>query len=601
MGWLTETAFRAKKLLLFVVALAMVAGASSYFTMSSREDPFLTIRTASIVAIHPGLSAERMETLVARPLEEAIISIPEIEEVRTTAIEGQVIIQVDAYFHVTDLDTTWDEVDEAVQGARPELPPTMGPVLVNDDFGDVSVVTLALQSDDYSPAELHDYAQYVRDRLLSVDGTRRVSILGVPEETLYVRVDNAALQAAGLTTNDIRTALDARSVTLPTGEVILSERRYALEVDGIVRTPEDIGGVLINSANPAVNRPVRLSEVARVEAGYADPPERLAYYNGRPAIVLAIDQEVAASAINYGDRVLARIEEIRTDLPIGVEMNTITVQKEKVEAAVYGVSRSVLQTLLVVSIVVVIFLGLRTGLVVGSIVPVVVLLTIAGMNVWGIPLQRMSLATIVIALGLLVDNGIVVAEDFKRRLGEGLERREAVSKTGRELALPLLSSSLTTMIFFLPLALAQNESSEYTRSISQVIVLSLGISWVIAMTVTPILCFRFVKAPDDNETKLGFVDRVFEKLENGYETILGFLLRARLLFIGAMVLAFMGGGWLMSTLPNQFFPSSDRAQILIYLDLPEGVSTVQTDAAMQTLLETVQNERLYPDVTDAAG
>ncbi|MGB3455992.1 MAG: efflux RND transporter permease subunit [Litorimonas sp.] len=601
MGWLTEAAFRAKKLLLFVVGLAMLAGAVSYFTMSSREDPFLTIRTASIVALHPGLPAERMEALVARPLEEAIISIPEIEEVRTTAIEGQVIIQVDAYFSVTDLDTTWDEVDEAVQGARPELPPTMGPILVNDDFGDVSVVTLALQSEDYSPAELHDYAQYIRDRLLSVDGTRRVSILGVPEETLYVRVDNAALQSAGLSTNDIRTALDARSVTLPTGEVILTERRYPLEVDGILRTADDISAVLINSDNPTVNRPVRLSEVARVEAGYADPPGRIAYYNGRPAIVLAIDQEVSASAINYGDRVLARIEEIRADLPIGVEMNTITVQKEKVEAAVYGVSRSVLQTLLVVSIVVVIFLGLRTGLVVGSIVPVVVLLTIAGMNVWGIPLQRMSLATIVIALGLLVDNGIVVAEDFKRRLGEGLDRREAVSKTGRELALPLLSSSLTTMIFFLPLALAQNDSSEYTRSISQVIVLSLGISWVIAMTVTPLLCFRFVKAPDENETKLGFVDRVFEKLENGYEALLGLLLRFRLLFVGAMVLAFMGGGWLMSTLPNQFFPSSDRAQILVYLDLPEGVSTVHTDGAMQTLLETVQNAERYPDVTDAAG
>lgn len=601
MGWLTETAFGAKKLLLFVVALAMVAGAVSYFTMSSREDPFLTIRTAAIVAVHPGLSAERMEALVARPMEEAIVSVPEVKQVRSTVIEGQAILQVDAYFRVKDLDTAWDEVNEAVQGVRSALPPTMGPIIVNDDFGDVSVVTLALQSEDYTPAELYDYTQYIRDRLLSVDGTRRVSILGEPEERLYVRVDNAALQAAGLSTNDIRIALDARSVTLPTGEVILSDRRYALEVDGILRTADDIGSVLIRSNNPSLSRPVRLSEVATVESGYADPPEQLAYYNGRPAIVLAVDQDVSASAINYGDRVLTRIEDIRTDLPIGVEMNTITVQKDKVEAAVYGVSRSVLQTLLVVSVVVVIFLGLRTGLVVGSIVPVVVLLTIAGMNVWGIPLQRMSLATIVIALGLLVDNGIVVAEDFKRRLGEGLKRREAVSKTGKELALPLLSSSLTTMIFFLPLALAQNASSEYTRSISQVIVLSLGISWIIAMTVTPILCFWFVKAPDENETKLGFVDRMFRTLENGYEAVLGFLLRFRLLFVGAMVLSFFGGGKLMSTLPNQFFPSSDRAQVLVYLDLPMGVSTVQTDEAMQTLLQTVQNADRYPDVTDAAG
>ncbi len=601
MGWLTEKAFGAKKLLLFVVVMAMVAGAVSYFTMSSREDPFLTIRTAAVVAVHPGLSAERMEALVARPLEEAVVSVPEVKQVRTTVIEGQAILQVDAYFRVKDLDTAWDEVNEAVQGVRPALPPTMGPIIVNDDFGDVSVVTLALQSDDYTPAELYDYAQYIRNRLLSVDGTRRVSILGEPKERLYVRVDNAALQSAGLSTNDIRIALDARSVTLPTGEVILSDRRYALEVDGILRNADDIASVLIRSNNPSLSRPVRLSEVATVESGYADPPEQLAYYNGRPAIVLAVDQDVTASAINYGDRVLTRIEEIRTDLPIGVEMNTITVQKDKVEAAVYGVSRSVLQTLLVVSVVVVIFLGLRTGLVVGSIVPIVVLLTIAGMNVWGIPLQRMSLATIVIALGLLVDNGIVVAEDFKRRLAEGLERREAVSRTGKELALPLLSSSLTTMIFFLPLALAQNESSEYTRSISQVIVLSLGISWLIAMTVTPILCFWFVKAPSETETKPGLIDRLFKRLEDGYLVVLGFILRFRLLFVTAMVLAFFGSGKLMSTLPNQFFPSSDRAQVLVYLDLPKGVSTLQTDAAMKTLLATVQSTNRYPDVADAAG
>ncbi|MGB5862752.1 MAG: efflux RND transporter permease subunit, partial [Sulfitobacter sp.] len=314
----------------------MLAGTYSYFTMSSREDPFLTIRTAAIVALHPGMSAERMEALVARPLEEAIIGVPEIDEIRTTVIEGQVIIQVDAYFRVKDLDTAWDEVDEAVQGTRSALPPTMGPIIVNDDFGDVSVVTLALQSEDYGAADLFDYAQYIRNRLLSVPGTRRVSILGEPEQALYVRVDNAALQAAGLSTNDIRNALNARSVTLPTGEIILPDRRYALEVDGVIRTSADIAATLISSANPSISRPVRLSEIATIEAGYADPPEQLAYYNGRPAIVLAVDQEVSVSAINYGDRVLKRIEEIRNDLPIGVEMNTITVQKEKVEAAVYG-------------------------------------------------------------------------------------------------------------------------------------------------------------------------------------------------------------------------------------------------------------------------
>ena len=600
MGGLTELGFRYKKVVLFVVALAMVAGLVRYFTMPSREDPYLVIRNAIVIAEHPGLSPERMEQLVARPLEEAVITVPEIKQVLTTVLEGQVILQLEAYFSAKDLDRVWDEVAEAVQAAAPELPDTMGGVFVDDDFGDVAVVTAALTSDDFSMEELFDYAQYSRDRLLSVGGTRRIEIVGAPSERIYLDIDVARLAAARVSVLDIEAALAARNVIASGGDVVTNDRRYLVEPTGRVLDPEDLRDVLVQTAN--LSTPVRLSEVADVRRGYADPPERLAFYNGKPAIVITMVQNANESAIDYGERALARLDEIQTELPAGVDLNTITVQKRQVESAVYGVSFSVIQTLFVVSVVVVIFLGLRTGLVVGSIVPVVVLLTIAGMSVWGIPLQRMSLATIVIALGLLVDNGIVVAEDFKRRLGEGVDRRDAISQTGRELALPLLSSSLTTMVFFLPLALAPNSSSEYTRSISQVIVLSLSISWVIAMTVTPILCFWFVKAPRESQGKKPrLVQRGFNWLEARYEALLLFILRGRWIFMGLVAASFAGGMWLFGQIPAQFFPNSDREQVLVYLDLPEGVSTEQTAAAMQTLLSVVGDRERFPDFRDYAG
>lgn len=600
---LSDIALSRSKLILLIVGLCMVAGAMRYFNMPSREDPYLTIRSAVVVAQHPGLSAERMEQLVARPIEEQIITVPEIEETLTTVLEGQVIIQANAYFEAKDLDRVWDELAEAVDAARPNLPPTMGPILVDDDFGDVAVVTAALTGSDFTMEELYNYAEYARDRFLSVPGTRRVEIIGAPDRRVYLSVDNVAMRAAGLTLNDIRSALDARAVTLPAGEVLLEDRRYLLEPGGLLQTANDLKSVLIRPSNPAFSgQPVPLSQIATITDGIADPPNRIAYYNGQQAIVISVVQEADVSAINYGERALERLEAIQSELPIGVGFDAITVQAEQVRAAVFGVSRSVIQTIVVVSLCVVIFLGLRTGLVVGSIVPVVVLLTIFGMSVWGIPLQRMSLATIVISLGLLVDNGIVIAEDFRRRLGEGVERRDAVSQTGKELALPLLSSSLTTMIFFLPLALAANESSEYTRSISQVIVLSLSISWLIAMLVTPILCFHFVNPPRASEGKQSrLVQRGFDRLEAGYASVLRLILRGRLLFLALIVLAFFGGGYLMSKVPAQFFPNSDREQVLVYLDLPEGVSTEDTDAAMQIVLETIADGDMFPDFRDAAG
>ena len=600
---LSKLGFDYRKLVLFVVLLGMIAGAFRYFTMPSREDPYLLIRSAIVSATHPGLSAERMEQLVARPLEEQIITVPEIEEVITTVQEGVVIVQVNAYFAAKNLDRVWDEVAEAVEAARRDMPPTLESLAVDDDFGDVAVVTAALRSADFTDDELFDFAQYARNRLIAVPGTRKVEIVGAPEQRVYLQVDQEKLAAAGVSAADITRALEARNVTLPGGEVILPDRRLPLEPSGLLQTVADIESVLVRPSDPRLQgRPVPLVELAEVTRGLAEPMRQKAFYQGEPAIVLSVVQNATESAIDYGARAVEEIDAIRADLPVGVELDTITVQAEQVKSAVYGVSFSVLQTLGVVSLCCVIFLGLRTGLVVGSIVPIVVLLTIAGMSVWGIPLQRMSLATIVIALGLLVDNGIVVAEDFKRRLGEGVDREDAIGQTSRELALPLLSSSLTTMIFFLPLALAPNESSEYTRSISQVIILSLSISWVIAMLVTPTLCYWFVKPPRASEGKKPrLVQRGFDWLEERYETLLLVLIRGRWIFLGVIVAGFAGGMWLMSRVPAQFFPNSDRQQVLVYLDLPEGVSTIQTEAAMQTVLATIDDDALFPDFQDAAG
>lgn len=597
MGNLTLIGFTYRKVAWLLVAIAMVYGVFNYFNMPAREDPLLLIRNAVIVANHPGLSAERMENMVARPLEENIRLIPEIENIETTVTEGQVIIKVEVYFQYTELDQIWDELSEAVEATRPLLPDNMGPIQINDDFGDVAVITAALTSKDYPMNELYDFAQYARDRLITVSGTHKVEILGNRTEQIYLTVNSAKLAAAGVSQSDLINIVGAQNTTQFSGELITQDRRYLIEPSGWYESVKEIENTLIPIRN---GNTVRLKDVAKVTHEYQNPPARKAYFNGEPAVVLSIVMQPTQSAINYSKQAKIKLDEVSASLPLGINLDIITFQAEQVESSVYGVTINVLQTLTIVLIVVIIFLGLRTGLVVGSIIPVVILMSIAVMAALGIELQRMSLATLVLSLGLLVDNGIVVAEDYLRRLSEGTERYKAMLQSGKELAFPLLSSSLTTMVFFLPLAMAQHASGEYTKSISQVVIISLALSWLVAITVTPTLCYLFVKKPDENQ-KPSIVQRIFNKMETSYESNLRRILHFRGWFLIGTLVIFLIGGWSIGLVENKFFPNSDREQILIYLDLPEGVSTEQTDNAMQTIMHSIENQQTYPDFDDYAA
>ncbi|MEM1059755.1 MAG: efflux RND transporter permease subunit, partial [Verrucomicrobiota bacterium] len=300
-----------------------------------------------------------------------------------------------------------------------------------------------------------------------------------------------------------------------------------------------------------------------------------------------------------------QIDAVSQTLPVGVTLSRLTVQGEQVAAAVYGVSLNILETLVIVLAIVILFLGWRTGLIVGAIVPSVVLATLAVMGLFELPLERMSLATLVISLGLLVDNGIVIAEDFKRRLEDTGDRDAALRETSSELAFPLLSSSLTTIVVFLPLLIMDTEASEYTRSITYVVLISLGVSWFFAMTVTTTLCHRLLPDPATNRGESrehpGLVRRTFRRLDRVYELVLRTILRRRWAYLGLMGILFCFGGWLMGLVPKKFFPDSDRAQILVYADLPVGVTSRATDQAVQKMMQLVGDKEQFPDFIDYAA
>lgn len=589
------TANRNRTLVLLSVVLAMAFGSYSYLTLPAYEDPKILIREAVVVTEFPGLSAERMELLVTKRLEEAIRQIPEVEEIRSTSRAGISIIHAEVYDRYFNLDQIWDDLRENVAEARAGLPEGTGTPIVNDDFGDVAVTTVALTADGFSMGEMHDIAQHVRDHLYSVAGTKAVELHGVQNERIFVETSEATLAQIGIDRNQLAATLRDQNMIQPGGVIDTGERMFVVEPTGNFDSLEQLRETLIPLPGPRV---VPLRDVATITRATTDPPVTKAYFNGKPTIVLAVSMLDGYRLLEYAPRLREKLSELESSLPVGYALDIVTYQADQVAASVFGVTTNVLQTLGIVLLVVVLFLGLRTGLIVGSIVPAVMLVTLAVMGFVGIPLERMSLATLVIALGLLVDNGIVIAEDFKRRIEEGTDRDAALKQTGQELSFPLLTSTLTTILVFLPLMMTEHAAGQYTRSISLVILISLMASWVLAMVLTPILCHRFIQADSSSASGAG---GMFAPLERVYSRILRTILAHRFAFLVSMAGVLAVSIWGAMNASQKFFPVSDRAQVLITLDLPSDVTLNTTDDEIERIMPILGDEERFPYIESFAA
>ncbi|MEL6548521.1 MAG: efflux RND transporter permease subunit, partial [Myxococcota bacterium] len=331
----------------------------------------------------------------------------------------------DTYF---ELDQIWDNVRKKVETVQRDLPVGTLRSVINDDFGDVSIMTVALRADGFTMSEMADIAKFVRDSIYGLEGTKRVDVLGVQEERIFVETETAKLHKLGISPAAIGHALAQRNILRPGGAIYSGGRQFVIQPSGAFETLEEVKGALVSA--PSTGELVRLQDFATVSRGYQDPPQRSAFYNGDRSVVFAIAMLPGLRALDYCHSLLAKLDNIQAALPVGYQLDVITNQADAVASAVYGVSVNVLETLAIVLAVVILFLGFRTGLIVGAIVPAVMLVSLTIMGFVGIAMQRMSLATLVIALGLLVDNAIVIAEDFKRRLADGESRETALKKCG---------------------------------------------------------------------------------------------------------------------------------------------------------------------------
>jgi len=605
---LTQIAFKYRKSVFLLLAVMLVNGVFAYFTLPSQEDPTITIREAIISTSFPGMSPDRVEQLITKKLEEEIRKIAEVEEIKSTSTIGLSIIHVKVYDRYFNLDDIWQNVRNKTTAAHKRMPSGTRTPYVNDEFGDVSVITLALTADGFAMGEMYDIAQHIRDTLYGVEGTKKIEILGRQEERIFLEVSNAKLAQLGISPEALINELKNQNIISSGGQIDTGPISFIVEPSGNFNSTADIANTYIHIPNS--ENFIALKDVVTLRRDFLDPPDKLAYFNGQQAIFFATSMLPEYNLLEYAPRVMQKVNEIEATLPVGYKINVATYQAEQVEKTIQGVSVNVLQTLAIVLVVVILFLGLRVGLIVGAIVPFVMLTTLTIMYFADMKLERMSLATLIISLGLLVDNGIVIAEDFKSRIEKGIARFDAMLQGSKELAIPLLSSSITTILFFLPLMLAEHVAGEYTRSISLVILITLLTSWILALCVTPLLCYFFIKpAKETHSAESSDHTNANKKHNNGnagkfyayYEAFLHWLLRHKALFMGAMVMLFIGSIISMGSVAKQFFPDSDRTQIIVNIDLPNGTSSKETNRQMKEIFSWLDDKERFAFIDSYSG
>ncbi len=586
---LTHFALNRGRLVLFVAVALLLGGLYAFLGFPSQEEPSVTVRDALVSVALPGLPSDRVEQLLAKPLEDRLRELPELRTLVTTLRPGQAILQLTARDDVKDLPALWQRVRNKLAEVAPGLPEgTQGPSL-DDDFGRVAVASIAVTAPGFSPSELRTEVERLRRALYALPGVERIALYGLQQERLVLELDATALARLRLPPQALLDQLRTRNLLVTGGTLHLGERDLSLSISGEVPDPAALAALPIQLPEGAA---VPLAALAQIRVASEQPPRSAAFYRGERALVLGIAMTPGRNVEAFGAELHDRLKALEGTLPTGFALHRVTFQPEVVNHAMERMQHVLMETMVIVMAVVMLFLGWRLGLIVGAIVPLTVLATLLVMRALGIELQTVSIAALILALGLLVDNGIVIAEDIERRLRAGEARRDACEAAGRTLAIPLLTSSLVIILAFSPFFLGQTSTNEYLRSLAVVLALTLLGSWLLSLTVTPLLCLRLVPDPTHASPTSGSV------LHRGYRRLLETLLGHKLAYLLAMLLLLGLATFKVLSLPYDFLPPSDRHQFQLPIQLEPGTPAQRTLELMQDFSRWLGTEA---DIVESIG
>ncbi|MQW89351.1 efflux RND transporter permease subunit [Sinorhizobium saheli] len=562
----------------FLFALIIVTGALGLVRMGQREDPEFTFRTMIVQAVWPGASIEEMQDQVVNKIERKLQETPHLDFVRSYTRAGSAIItvQIEGDTDADDVADAFYQVRKKVGDIANELPEGLLGPYFNDEFGDTFITLHAISGDGYSYPELKRFAIEGRDMLLTTPGVEKVVILGDQPQKIYIDVSSKALAERGLTLNDLRDAIAGQNDVDLAGNVDTGTRSVRIAVEGGVAKVDEIRELRLRVGD----RTIRLGDIAAVSSGLEDPYSRKFRFNGHDAVEIGVVMAKGHKVTDVGKAVEATYERFESALPYGVSVGQISNQPEVVTEAISEFSHALVEALIIVLVVSFLSIGWRSGLVIAIAIPLVLAATFAIMYELGIDLQRISLGALIIALGLLVDDAMIVVELMERKLEEGLVKIEAASFAYSSTAFPMLTGTLITTAGFIPVGFAESTAGEYVRSLFYVVGIALVVSWFVAVYFTPWLGYMILKQRHHAGSHHDVFDtRFYRRLR----ATVGWAVRHRVIVLVMTLAAFTTSLWAFQFIPKNFFPQSSRPEILIDLWLPEGTSIKEVEKQAKAL------------------
>jgi multidrug efflux pump subunit AcrB len=575
----------------------LIIGIYAYQGLPRLEDPAFAIKTAVVVTPYPGASPQEVEEEVTEKIEKAAQELGQLKRVESYSSRGMSVVKTEIkdQYDLMALPQVWDELRRKINDVQNELPPGAGPSLINDDFGDVYGVYYALVGEGYTYAELKRVAELLKRELLVVQDVKKIVFFGELQEVVYIEMSKSRMASLGITKDEIYKSLQEKNLPADAGKIKIGTEHIAVYPTGIFSSEKDFGDLLISSQG---GRLIYLRDVATIKRDYRDPPNKILRFNGKPAIGIAISTVLGGNAVTMGEGVEKRIGELLSQIPIGMSLEIVSMQSDSVKAAINSFIISLLEAVLVVIVVLLVFMGLRSGLIIGFILMLTISITFVVMGMYQITLERISLGALIIALGMLVDNAIVVVDGMKVRMESGMKGIDAAKEVVGNNAIPLLGATAVAVLAFASIGSMENNPGEYTRSLYYVILISLSVSWLTAVTTTPLITEKFVLSKSKKKKDSHKSDPYGGKFYQRYRAVLYTLIKFRWITIGVVIGLFLLSIFGFGFIKSLFFPSSTRPQLIVECQFREGTHIRVTEnnvARMETYLKKIKG------VTDVAA
>lgn len=583
---LADWALRHKSIIYYFIAVLLTFGIFSFTHMGRMEDPDFTMRTMVVGVSWPGASPQQMSDQVTDKLEEKLRDLPGVDYTKsfTDGSKSVIYINLKEDLPSNKIRPAWEEARNMINDEWKSLPSGVQGPSINDRFDDVYGTIYALSGDEFSYEEKRQQAEDLKRQLLSVPNVKKITLIGVQEKSLDVTINKDKLASYQVSTQQLLTALKQQSAMVPAGMVNTDTNNVYLRINGIFDSVDAVKNMPVRINNQTI----RLGDIADVTMTYKDPSSPQFYYEGKPAIGIAISMDAGANNIEFGKAIDTKLKELKTTIPAGLSLDQVSNQPHIVKESIGDFSQSLFEAIAIVLLVSFASLGIRTGIVVALTIPVVVSTTFVLMYENGIYLHKVSLGALILALGLLVDDAIIVVEMMSVKLEEGFNHWRAATFAYESTAFPMLSGTLITCAGFLPLALAEGMVAEFTKSLSIVVFMALILSWIASVLVSPVLGYKIIENKAEKpESEWTRRDHIMHRLKTvfyaRFESLLHWALghhkAVLLLTLGAFILSLLS----FPLIKQEFFPSSTRSEIIVSMQFPQSSSIDYTQNQAKSL------------------